>query len=185
MQVFRWLASALLLCACGGNSDLVQADNTLAPPGDTAQSGAVDGITCDGAEQLFLHVHAHLNIFVGDAQKLLAAGIGIGPPLQSDHNFVYGGSCFSWLHTHDQTGIIHIESPVDRTFTLGNFFDIWGQPLTPNQVGPNKGAVTAFVDGEPFTDDPATMPLAAHGVLQLDVGDPVQPFQPYTFPDGY
>ena len=29
-----------------------------------------------------------------------------------------------WLHTHAADGIVHIESPVDRTYTLGNFFDV-------------------------------------------------------------
>jgi hypothetical protein len=30
------------------------------------------------------------------------------------------------LHTHDATGIIHVESPVQRSFDLGEFFDVWG-----------------------------------------------------------
>jgi len=40
-----------------------------------------------------------------------------------------------WLHTHAADGIIHTESPVERTYTLGDFFDIWGQPLGRHQVG--------------------------------------------------
>ena len=43
------------------------------------------------------------------------------------------GNCLYWLHTHQPDGIIHIEAPVERTFTLGNFFDIWRQPLGPDQ----------------------------------------------------
>ena len=159
-------------------------DALLAPSGDAAQSGPVDGITCDTSEQLLFHIHAHVAVYVGGCQKLIAAGVGIGPPLTFDNGSVVGGSCFSWLHTHDETGVIHIESPVQRTFTLGDFFDVWGQPLSATQVGPAKGKVTATLDGQPFTSDPRTIPLEAHAVVQLDVGAPLVAPQPFTFPAG-
>jgi hypothetical protein len=41
--------------------------------------------------------------------------------------------------THANDGIIHIESPVQRTYTLGQFFDVWQQPLSPTRVGPAPG----------------------------------------------
>ena len=46
-----------------------------------------------------------------------------------------GGQCIYWLHTHAPDGVIHIESPTQRIYTLGNFFDEWRQPLSANQVG--------------------------------------------------
>src|SRR5262249_4784787 len=101
------------------------------------------------------------------------------------NGFVVGGSCFSWLHTHDETGIIHIESPIQRTYTLGDFFDIWGQPLTATELGPDSGAITAFVNGMPFTGDPRTIQLIEYNVIQLDLGMPIVPAQDYTFPPGY
>jgi len=159
-------------------------DALLAPSGDAAQSGPVDGITCDTSEQLLFHIHAHLAVYVDGCQKLIAAGVGIGPPLTFDNGFVVGGSCFSWLHTHDETGVIHIESPVQRTYTLGDFFDVWGEPLSATQVGPAKGTVTAYLDGQRFTGDPRTIPLDAHAVVQLDVGAPLVAPQPFTFPAG-
>jgi hypothetical protein len=156
----------------------------LAPTGDTDRTHPVDGIHCDTTEQLLFHVHAHLDIFVDGAQKLLAAGIGIGPPLQFQSGFVTGGSCFSWLHTHDETGVIHVESPVQRAYNLGNFFDIWGLPLSSTQVGPAHGAVTAFLNGTRYSGDPRSIPLDAHNIIQLDVGEPVVAPHPYTFPAG-
>jgi hypothetical protein len=159
-------------------------DALLAPSGDAAQSGPVDGISCDTSEQLLFHIHAHLAVYVDACPKLIAAGVGIGPPLIFDSGFVVGGSCFSWLHTHDESGVIHIESPVQRTFTLGDFFDVWGVPLSATQVGPAKGTVTAYLNGQPFTADPRTLPLDAHAVVQLDVGAPLVPPQPFTFPQG-
>jgi hypothetical protein len=148
---------------------------------------AVNGVQSNDNEQVLFHVHAHLAIYVNGKQKLLPYGVGIVPPYQlqtsSDGPFVVGGSKFYWLHTHDETGIIHIESPVQRTFTLGDFFAEWRQPLSATQVGPNKGKVTAYLNGKPFTGNPASLPLNAHGVLQLDVGTVVPP-KPYTFAQG-
>jgi hypothetical protein len=157
----------------------------LAPPGDTAQSQPVDGIPCNTSEQLMFHIHAHLQMYVNGEDRLVAAGVGIGPPLQLVGGIVVGGSCFSWLHTHDESGIIHIESPVTPMFTLGNFFDIWGQPLSTTQVGPAQGAVTAFVNGALFTGDPRTITLDPYKLIQLDVGNPRIAPQPYAWPAGY
>jgi hypothetical protein len=174
------LALVLLAAGCDSAGPSFDSSTTLAP----AAARSADGIKCESSEQLLFHIHAHLAIFVDGEPKLLAAGIGIGPPLQFAGGFVVGGSCFSWLHTHDQTGVIHIESPVQRTFTLGNFFDVWGQPLSATAVGPAQGAVTAYANGQPWSGDPAAMPLDAHAVLQLDVGAPSPSPQPYTFPPG-
>jgi hypothetical protein len=183
----RWLA-LLVLAGCHSGGMMPSQDGgslVLAPAGDTAQGHAVDGITCDTSEQLLFHIHAHLDIFVDGQPRYVAAGIGIGPPLTFQDGFVVGGSCFSWLHTHDQSGIIHIESPVQRTFTLGDLFDIWGQPLSATEVGPAQGNVTAFVNGQPATGDPRALALDNHTLLQLDVGTPATAPQPYTWPAGY
>jgi hypothetical protein len=109
------------------------------------------------------------------------------PPLQVQQTpqgpFVVGGRAFYWLHTHDASGVIHIESPVRRRYTLGEFFDVWGQPLGPNQVGPVRGHLTILVDGAVVAGDPRDIPLDEHSVIQLDLGT-VVPFRPYTFPTG-
>ena len=149
---------------------------------NTAVYGQViDGIKCEVNEQVVYHIHAHLAIFVDGKPKQVPQGIGIAPPLQLQNAasgaYVAGGSCFYWLHTHAADGIIHIESPTQAQYTLGQFFDVWGQTLAPDQVGPAVGLVTAVVDGKPFPGNPRTIPLTAHGVIQLSVGTPV-PFQP-------
>lgn len=189
MRIASLVLVALALSGCGTplpNNQPLDGGGTqvLAPPGDQAVKGPVDGIACDSSEQLLFHIHAHLAIYVDGVQKLVPAGIGIGPPLQISNGFVVGGTCFSWLHTHDTSGVVHIESPVQRTFTLGNFFDLWGQPLAAGQVGPAKGKVSAFVNGVAFSGDPTTIPLDAHNLIQLDVGEPVVAPQPYSFAPG-
>jgi hypothetical protein len=159
----------------------------LASTAGQAGGEPVVGIEAGSMEQLVFHIHAHLAIYVNGQQKLVPYGIGIVPPYRlqkSDSGpFVGGGSKFYWLHTHDETGIIHIESPQKRTFTLGDLFDLWHQPLGPTQVGPATGQVVALVNNHPVSGDPRAIPLDAHDVIQLNVGNP-EPFHAYTFPNG-
>ncbi|WP_136625277.1 hypothetical protein [Dictyobacter kobayashii] len=51
-----------------------------------------------------------------------------GQPVQVPQNVGIASdqSCIYWLHTHDTSGIIHIESPTQKTYTLGNFTQLWG-----------------------------------------------------------
>jgi hypothetical protein len=155
---------------------------------DTMATGAtVDGIQCNNLEQLLFHVHSHLAVFVNGQQRTIPQGIGIAPPRQVENGatgqFVVSGSCFYWLHAHTSDGVIHIESAIQRTYTLGNYFDIWRQRLARDRVGPAGGPVTAYLNGRPYTGDPRSIPLTAHALVQLDVGAKVAP-APFTFPQG-
>jgi hypothetical protein len=147
-----------------------------------------DGISCQAGERVLLHIHAHLTIFVRGIARRVPAGIGIAPPHEVEQTpsgvFVAGGTCFTWLHTHADDGIVHIESPIERTYTLGEFFDIWGQPLGREQVGPAHGPVAAFVNGRIVTGDPRQIPLLAHAQIQLEVGRPLIAPDRITFPKG-
>jgi hypothetical protein len=146
----------------------------------------VDDIACQAGEQVLFHVHAHLTIFVRGKARQVPAGIGIAPPYEVAATprgaFTAGGSCFTWLHTHSADGIVHIESPVKRAYTLGEFFDIWGQPLDRDYVGPAHGPVTALFNGRVFTANPRRIPLLAHAQIQLEVGRPLLAPEQITFP---
>jgi hypothetical protein len=148
-----------------------------------ATGSTVDGIACQASEQVDYHVHSHLTIYAAGARQAVPAGIGIPGPQQVVGNFAEGGKCLYWLHTHDATGVIHVESPVQRVYTLRQFFDIWGQPLSTTQVGRATGNVTAFLNGKRFSGDPRSIKLTPHALIQLDVGKVVPP-QPFTFPAG-
>ena len=161
-----------------------------APLASTATSAAglpVDGISCQTSEQTLFHIHAHLAIVVNGAARQVPAAIGI-PGAQTQNTphgpFIASGRCFYWLHTHAPDGIIHIESPVQRTYTLGDFFDEWGQPLGPSQVGPAKGHVTAYDNGQVYQGNPRNIPLSAHAQIQLEVGKPLVAPESITFPSG-
>jgi hypothetical protein len=162
------------------------------PGGASAAAGSgalpdINGISCDTLEATIVHIHMHLAIFVNGQEQQIPYGIGIGQPWQvsdSDEGpFVDDGSCFYWIHTHTGDGIVHIESPLRRRFTLGDFFAIWQMPLSANQVGPAQGPVTLYVNGQQSTANPADVPLLAHERVQLDVGGDVPPYQ-FDFPDG-
>jgi hypothetical protein len=147
----------------------------------------VDGIGCQTSEQTVFHIHAHLTIFVNGSARQVPAGVGI-PGAQPQNTpqgpFIDSGSCFYWLHTHAADGIIHIESPVHRAYTLGEFFDEWGQPLGPGQVGPARGHVTAIYNGQVYRGNPRGIPLTAHAQIQLEVGTPLVAPVSITWPSG-
>jgi hypothetical protein len=95
------------------------------------------GLPPEGAAQ---HVHANLRIFVHGERVDVPNGIGVG----ADE--------IASLHTHDDTGTIHVESEATRGFTLGEFFDVWGVRLSGTCVGgyceSGKDRLRVFVDGE-------------------------------------
>jgi hypothetical protein len=158
---------------------------TLAPPDTTGRP--MDGISCSTGEQVAYHIHAHLTVFVNGMAEEVPAAIGIAnPQAQSTPQgpFIGAGSCFYWLHTHAADGIIHVESPVKATYSLGQFFDIWGEPLSTNNVGPATGVVTAFYNGQHWTGNPRNIPLDAHAQIQLDVGSPRVGPESIRFPTG-
>ncbi len=160
----------------------------LASTQGQANGQPVDGIACQVGEQLAYHIHAHVAVYSSGALRAVPRGIGIMPPTSEQNSsegpFIASGSCFYWLHSHTQDGIIHIESPTPKIYTLGNFFDIWQQPLSSTQVSTALGNVTAYVNGRQYKGDPRSIPLNAHAVIQLDVGSPTVPPKSYTFPQG-
>ena len=159
----------------------------LAGTTGSATGQKINGIGCQTSEQTVFHIHAHLTVFVNGAARKIPAAIGIpGGVAQNTPQgpFIGSGTCFYWLHTHAADGIIHIESPVHRTFTLGDFFDEWGQPLGPHQVGPARGPVTAIYNGQHYLGSPRDIPLNAHAQIQLEVGRPLVAPEQITFPNG-
>jgi hypothetical protein len=141
---------------------------------DIPTGQTVDGIHCDAMEGSVLHIHQHLAIF--DHGKPVAIPPDVGRPLIA--------GCFYWLHTHTPDGIIHIESPNFQTFTLGNFFAVWGQPLTPTNVAgarPRKGEhVAVWVDGNRYTGSPRAIALTQHLDVTIEVGPPYKRPAPFT-----
>lgn len=158
-------------------------------PATTRDGQTVDGISCRklSNETVKYHVHVHVAVYVNGKMERLPAGIGITKPRllekfsKGDFYDVGLYDCLYWLHTHVADGIVHVESPGKQNFNLGEFFDIWNQPLGPSEVGPAKGKVVVFENGKRLTGNPRSTPLLAHADIQVDVGSPVVPFHKFPF----
>ena len=119
-----------------------------------------------------LHLHSHLSVFVDGEQVPVPSDIGIS------------GSLHAPLHSHDETGVLHVESAnPSSTFTLGDYFDVWGVRLTPTCIGgyckQGQKSLHVFVDGEEHAGDPRQIGLTDREEITIaygtdeDVPDPL------------
>jgi len=184
-----WLVTRSPSSTMGPEGVVVVNVPDLAPASANQSGRTIDGISCrkQADETVTYHIHAHVVVYVNGQERRLPAGIGITKPQLVQHYatgpFIDVGlyDCLYWLHTHVADGIVHVESPSKQTFTLGQFFDVWGQPLGPNQVGPAKGKVVVYENGKRVAGNPRSTPILPHADIQLDVGSPAVAFQPFTF----
>jgi hypothetical protein len=95
------------------------------------------------------HIHALLHIYVDGLLVPTAANIGLDPAKKLE----------SSLHTHDRTGIIHMEAPHPYKYTLGDFFSVWGVKFGPDQLGALRGYggdhLHFYLNGRPLSNPAA------------------------------
>ena len=150
--------------------------NTLHPP--------ISGLSCDSAEQNGYHIHVHFTIYINGKALTIPAGIGI----PSD------GTCFYWMHTHTDDGIIHIEAPQKlHNLALDDFMTLWQQGFANLNFPPQmtqSGGWKIFVNGKSF-NGVVTSPLYTevtfqpHDAVTLEYGSPNPPPDTfYAFPAG-
>jgi hypothetical protein len=149
----------------------------------------VAGVPCDQLEHTQIHYHAALQIVHEGVLTPIPANIGI---VTSSAGSV---TCYYWLHVHAANpNVIHIESPANDTFTLGQFFSVWStwggttQPLDATHVStftltPGEKLVV-YVDAndgkgpQVFTGDPKAIVLKAHEVISLEITSGTPPAPP-------
>jgi hypothetical protein len=128
----------------------------------------IDGIECAEAEQFAFHIHTQFNITINNQSYPIPAGIGIIP-----------NNCIYWMHTHDESGLIHIESPIKKEFTLGQFLDIWNrfnssdtvvQYITNNNI---NGTILVYINGTQMNNstDHRDIELKDRGNISLIISD--------------
>jgi hypothetical protein len=171
-----------LLAGCGSSAD-APAGVTIAGPGlqvsrPSLQPGRPSwrpeyahlarrlkmiGIPPGGKEKF--HIHAMLHIYVN----------GLLSPLPADIGLDSAKGIESSMHTHDGTGIIHMEAPHPYKYTLGDFFAVWGVKLGPAQVGGLKGyggdRLHFYLNGKPFSN-PAALVLHKDDSVVIGYGPP-------------
>ena len=127
----------------------------------TGQPVGPHHVGCNVNEIFTEHIHTQLTIEHGGEKVTIPANVGLVTA-------GYAVICIYWLHTHDDSGLIHIEAP-GGNFTLADFFAVWGEPLSPTRVGPYTGHVRAYVDGAPYSGAPQNIPLRDGEQIVLDV----------------
>jgi len=134
-------------------------------PVNTQANPPVDNISCDAGEQLAYHVHAHLTIYIKGSPVQVPATIGI-PADQS---------CFYWMHTHDASGVIHLETPKQDGYTLGTFLNLWGNQFPelqyPSQLDLTNGW-QVYVDGKLYAGDFHKIQFNSHMLITMAYQSP-------------
>ncbi len=72
------------------------------------------------------HIHPELQILINGTPAVIPANIGILPV------------CMNSIHTHSPDGIIHVESPVKKDFTLSDFFAVWQKDFSKEKILDNN-----------------------------------------------
>ena len=158
--------ATVLIYFIAGNAHSGKAQNNPTPSIPSSANLAypvIGGVPCDttGHDNDY-HIHAHVSIYIDGKQVQIPSQVGIPTD----------GTCLYWLHTHDTSGVIHIEAPAGRNFTLGTFFDIWGQQFTslqypPELDQPGGGGWQIWVNGKPYSGDFHNIPMQAHLLITL------------------
>ena len=111
------------------------------------------------------HVHAALFVYVDGKQITVPANIGIDPQ----------GRFIAALHTHDTSGVVHMEATKPYPFTLGEFINIWGVAFSDNNLGAYKAGngkvLQLWVNGKQVSD-PVNYKMKSHDVMILGYGKP-------------
>ncbi|HTV92886.1 MAG TPA: hypothetical protein VMG98_09240 [Verrucomicrobiae bacterium] len=127
----------------------------------TGQPVGPHHVGCNVNEQFAEHWHPHLTIEHRGTPVTIPADIGIVTA-------GYAVLCLYWLHTHDNSGTIHVEAP-GGNYTLADFFAVWGQPLSSTRIGPYTGHVRAYVNGAPYRGAPQNIPLRDGEQITLQI----------------
>jgi hypothetical protein len=127
----------------------------------SAARGTALGLPAEGTT---MHEHADVEVFVHGTKEPIPTDIGIDP----------GAGTIQSIHTHDDTGLVHLESSESREFTLGEFFGVWGVRFTPSCLGAycNDGnnRLQVFVDGDEVTDNLQDVQLDDQTVIVVTYG---------------
>ncbi len=159
---------------------------------EPAPGNPINGVSCQ-AEMTQYHYHAALIMYMNGKKMDLPPQVG--QPYNQQITYP-GNTCLYWMHTHSidsSYGMVHLESPNQRTFTLGEFFDIWHYTakwdlqsdasyksyVDPTFVDAVRSAplsdIHAYVNGKPYSGNYRNIVLHAHDVVTVELGKPLRP----------
>src|SRR4051794_40903238 len=127
------------------------------------------GLPPQAVEGQGLHSDQHLDIYVDGQPVQIPQGIGIPPGYRGDPGTT-STDFISILHTHDTSGVVHVEAPSVTQYTLGEFFDVWGVKFTPQCLGnlceTKDKTIEVFVNGKLQTGDPTKVSFSLEPLSQ-------------------
>lgn len=181
--------------------------------GDTAAGNNGNGDTCDTSmtsePKSGFHSHAFVGIIYNGTEVALPQAIGIENPVEPtkgnpshpyDYMEVENATCMFHVHTHDFSGLVHVEVPeipYDSTYqslpsyaNLQTLLDEWGATLSATGLtaGSNtlSGAVSVYsgapsgkdsggndlVNSYTLAGSPSSVMLAHHNAVWIVIGAP-------------
>ena len=127
-------------------------------------------LTQEGAA---MDVHVQLSVEIEGTKVRVPASIGLNGEEVSGGKMVSG--FVSAIHTHDDTGLVHVHSPDVREYTLGQLFDVWGVTLTEQRIGgycvEEGHTLSVESNGDPVSGDPRQLVLENDQRITIDYGD--------------
>jgi hypothetical protein len=180
--------ATLIVLNSGGGKDLngvnprdlpgIITDPAPWPPQNDTLADRLDamGLPPLGGEAQAYHIHQNLVVYIDGVAQQVPYGIGL-----------ITSSSLAEIHTHSNSGTIHVEAGANRHFTLQTVFDIWGVLFTKDQLGSYKNTadkkIRIFVDGKQVSGDPAKVPLADQVVIVVTYGTAAE--VPSPMPSNY
>jgi hypothetical protein len=140
----------------------------------------VDGMRCLAAAGT--RYGAHLEIFSDRHVVAIPTGLGARPPFTRAAGRIEHARCLYPAATSDPSGVLTISTA--RPVTLGEVFDLWGQPLSRRAVATFRGPVVAYVGTRRWRGDPRAIRLARHTRVVLELASRIPPHRTYVFPPG-
>jgi hypothetical protein len=154
---------------------------------------------------LVRHDHVHLDLIVNGQKVTIPAGVGAAEPVPggvgacppgslpngdcATHHFFTAKVALAPIHTHSTSGIIHIEADEPGTFTLGQFFDVWGVRLDSTCIGSycagHGKTLRAYVNGKRVPGNPRSIVLTNHQEIAVVFGAPGEARVPSTYTGGW
>ncbi|MEO6761158.1 MAG: hypothetical protein ABI220_02140 [Candidatus Saccharimonadales bacterium] len=130
-----------------------------------------------------LHIHPHVDIYIDGKPVEIPPYVGINMK----------DNLIAAIHTYDTSGVLHIQPERVRTFTLGQFFDIWGVDFTGKRIGAyqtdSDKTIEVFLNGKLYSGDPRGPVLKQYEEIVVAYGTTQELPSPipskYDFPADY
>ncbi len=182
----------LLVARVASSTPTNAVSNVQLSHGHPANGQIVDGLSCTSTPGSAVIANVQLTVYVNGQLVGLPVGIGSVAPSQPGVTaFTSNGqtTCLYPLHVFEADNIIHVDLPTNRTYTLGEFFDIWGQPLSQAQVADysadGQHALTFYVfdangNMQRYAGDPRAIQLVEHETIVIVFNSPHAQPAPYN-----